>query len=171
MNDIELDLIPALPEDLEEIQALTRLAAAETAVTDWDDFYPNREILSNDIAHHGLYKLVREGEIFSVLMIRPWAEYLAEEEDVDQDFWDDGVKNPCAMARFCIAPKLQGKGLARRIVTAALAKARALGYDGVRFEAAKDNVLTLHLYDSMGFHRAGEMFGFDSWFVAYEMRI
>ena len=38
-------------------------------------------------------------------------------------------------------------------------------------DVKKDNVLTLHLYDSMGFHRAGEMFGFDSWFVAYEMRI
>ncbi len=171
MNDFEPVLVPAQPEDLDEAYALARRAAAETPVTDWDDEYPNREILCEDIAQRALYKIVKDGRIISILVIYPWAPYAAWEELEDVDCWDPGPQNPAALARFCVDPALQGRGLGRRIVLKTLQKAHELGYDGVRFEAAADNPLTLHLYDDMGFRRAGTTHAFGIDFVCYDMRV
>lgn len=170
MSEIVCRMVPALPEDLEEIHALTRLAAAQTKVTSWDDEYPNLEILSADIAAGALYKSVHEGRIISIMLICPWADYMAEEGGEDIDTWDPAIRKPCAMARFCVTPLLQGHGLGRRMMLASIEKARELGYDGVFFHAAKDNPLTLHLYDSIGFHRAGEAVYDHGEYVCYEMK-
>lgn len=170
-SEIETVLIPALPGDIDEIHALCRLAASKTETSDWDDEYPSRELLQSDIAAHSLYKVVSENKIISIMLIRPWAEYIADDEAEDIKTWDPTVNNPCALARFCLSPLLQGKGLGRKIMHASLAKAKSLGYDGAFFHAAKDNPLTLHLYDSIGFHRAGEVSEYGTVFVCYEMKL
>lgn len=170
MND-EINPVLTLAEegDLDEIHALCRLAADKTQTTDWDEEYPSREILAGDIAARALYKVVHEGSIISIMLIRPWADYIADDEAEDITTWDDSVKNPCAMARFCVTPKLQGHGLGRKTMLASIAKARELGYDGIRFHASKANPLVLHLYDSIGYHRAGEVSEYGCDFICYEM--
>ena len=168
--EIKPVLTPAMPEDLEEIYALCRLAARDTKVTDWDDEYPNREILSGDIAAGALYKVIHEGKIISIMMARPWADYIAEDEAEDITTWDPDIKNPCALARFCVSPELQGHGLGRKIMMASLELVRTQGYDGVFFHASKANPLTLHLYDSIGFRRAGEVHEYGTDFICYEMK-
>ena len=171
MSEIVCKMIPALPEDLDEVHTLTRLAANQSKVTNWDDHYPNREILQDDIRAGALFKSVHEGKIISVMLIRPWAEYLAYEGDKDIDTWDPSIKNPCGMARFCVDPRLQGQGLGRRMMQASIDKARELGFDGIHFQAAKNNPLTLHLYDSMGYHRAGEVSEHHGDYICYEMKL
>lgn len=156
--------------DLEEIYALCRLAADKTQTTDWDDEYPSREILAGDIAAHALYKVVHEGSIIAIMLIRPWADYIADDEAEDIKTWSH-AENPCAMARFCVTPNLQGHGLGRKTMLASIAKAKELGYDGIRFHASKANPLVLHLYDSIGYHRAGEVSEYGCDFVCYEMKL
>ena len=169
-EEIKPVLVPALPEDLDEIYALCRLAASETKTTDWDDEYPSRDILRNDIALHRLCKVVHEGQIISIMLFCSWADYTANDETEDITTWDPEIKNPCALARFCVSPKLQGHGLGRKVMLASLEHARELGYDGVFFHASKANPVTLHLYDSIGFHRAGEVSEYGCDFVCYEMK-
>ena len=171
MSEIICNMVPASIEDLEDIHALARLAADTSKITNWDEDYPNRKILSDDLNAGALFKSVHEGKIISIMLIRPWAEYLAYEGDRDIDTWDPTIKNPCGMARFCVDPRLQGQGLGRRMMQASIDRARALGYDGIHFQAAKNNPLTLHLYDSMGYHRAGEVSESHGDYVCYEMKL
>ncbi len=170
MTDILCNLIPATVEDLDEIHALARKAATYSKVTDWDDEYPSLDFLQKDIQSGGMYKAVHEGRILSFIHISPWADH-AEEGEEDIDTWDSSVHNPCGMARFCVDPDLQGCGLGRRMMTAAIERARALGYDGIRFHASKGNPLVQHLYASMGFHPAGEITFPYGDFVCYEMKL
>ena len=171
MSEIVCKMVRASLEDLDEIHALTRLAADRSKVTAWDEGYPNRAILTDDLKAGVLYKSVHEGKIISVMLIRPWGEYLAYEGDQDIETWDPAIQNPCGMARFCVDPRLQGRGLGRRMMQASIDKAREQGYDGIHFQAAKNNPLTHHLYDSMGFHRAGEVSEHHGDYICYEMQL
>lgn len=170
-TEIKPVLVPALAEDLDEIYALCRLAASRTESSDWDDEYPSKELLSEDIAAHALYKVMHEGNIISIMLAQPWADYIAYDEAEDIDTWDPEIKNPCALARFCVSPSMQGRGLGRKIMMASLDLAKSLGHDGVFFHASLDNPLTIHLYDSIGFHRAGEVFEYGCHFICYEMKL
>ena len=170
MTDILCNMIPAAIDDLQEIHALARKAAGHSKVTDWDDEYPSLAFLQNDIQSGGMYKAVHEGRILSFIHISPWADHV-EDGGSDIDTWDASVKNPCGMARFCVDPDLQGQGLGRRMMAAAIDRARILGYDGIRFHASKGNPLVQHLYDSMGFRRAGEITFPYGDFICYEMKL
>ena len=141
MSEIVCKMVRASLEDLDEIHALTRLAADRSKVTAWDEGYPNRAILTDDLKAGVLYKSVHEGKIISIMLIRPWGEYLAYEGDQDIETWDPAIENPCGMARFCVDPRLQGRGLGRRMMQASIDKARELGFDGIHFQAAKNNPL------------------------------
>lgn len=171
MNDnINICLEPALPEDLDEICALCTKVAKLTPNSYWDDEYPNREILSDDIGCKSLYKILHEGKIISIMQIRPWADQLANEPEMAAGSWDASIQNPCGLGRFCVTPDLQGQGLGRRVMTASLEKARSMGYDGAFFQAVKPNSTAIHLYDSMGFHRTGEQHAYGLDFVMFEMK-
>ena len=171
MTDIQCNMIPAAAEDLEEIHALARKAAACSKVTDWDDEYPNLEIFAEDLQGGGLHKAVHHGRIIAVIHIGSWADHLIREGEEDMDSWKSDFHNPCVLSRFCVDPDLQGRGLGRRMMGAAIECARTLGYDGIRFHASKSNPLVLHLYDSMGFRRTGEASFPYGDFICYEMQL
>ena len=169
-NEIDIRLVLAQPEDLDEVCALCSKVAKLTPASLWDDEYPNRQILSEDIGYKSLYKILHEGRIISIMQIRPWADQLAGEPEMAAGSWDASIKNPCGLGRFCVTPDLQGQGLGRRVMTASLEKARSMGYDGAFFQAVKPNSTAIHLYDSMGFHRTGEQQAYGLDFVMFEMK-
>lgn len=170
-NETDCTLEKAQAGDLDEVCALCRGVAAAVPASGWGEDYPNREILADDLAAGGLYKVVRGGKIVSIMNISPMdGPDLSDTEDRDAP-WALEMKKPCSMGRFCVSPELQGHGMGRRIMAESLKTARRLGFDGVRFYAVRDNGAATHLYDSMGFRRAGEttVYGMD--FIRYEMKL
>lgn len=166
-NKINVAFKLATIDDLDEIYALCRLVAQDTEVTDWDDEYPDHALLTEDINANHLYKIMHEGRIISIIMINSWAA-MAEDDGEDIDTWNPAFENACGLARFCIDPALQGQGLGRRIASSALEYAKTLGFDAVKLHAAMANPLTLHLYESMGFNKAGEIHLYEVDFACYE---
>lgn len=171
LEEISIELVQAQEADLDEIHALCQNVAACTPTSGWDENYPNREILRQDLATHSLYKVMHEGKILSIMQIRPWADLMAGEEVDDISTWDASVHNPCALGRFCVAPDFQGKGLGRRIMNASLEKARELGYDSAQFHTLKTDDAANHLYLSMGFHKAGQISEYGMEFNCYEKKL
>ena len=169
MEEINTVLTKALPEDLDEINALCREVALKTPSSQWDEHYPSRELLQRDIASGSLYKVLHQEKIISIMQIRPWADFAGDEDE--SNVWDSKAKNPCGLGRFCVSPELQGHGLGRRIMTASLEKARELGYDSAMFHAIEGNDVANHLYESMGFIRLGELQEFGMDFICYEMKL
>lgn len=170
-NEANPRLVLAQPEDLDEICELCHLVAVHTPASCWNEEYPNRELLSDDIRCRSLYKVVHGGKIISIMQIRPWADFLASEEDPDAGDWDPSIQNPCALGRFCVLPAMQGHGLGRRVMAASLEKARDMGYDGAFFHAVKSNSAAVHIYDSMGFRRTGEQHSYGLDLVLFEMKL
>lgn len=164
-------LLPAKLSDLSEIYSLCQEVAKKSPFSKWGKDYPNEEILSEDLGRRSLYKLVYKNRIASIIQIRPWKDFMENEQAEDIENWDAAISNPCALGRFCVSPSLQGTGLGRKILTATLKKAYQLGYDGAFFHVVEGNLPALHLYDSMGFHYTGEVDEYGMHFLCYEMKL
>ena len=121
-------------------------AAHKESHTGWDDQYPGIEELEGDLAAEGLLVALLDGRIAATMTVLPAAGHAEEAFFTPR-------KNPAYLCRFGLNPALQGHGLGRAMMGKTLAWCREHGYDGVRFFAESNNVLTLHLYESMGFTR------------------
>ena len=171
MNVEKPELIPAVPADLDEIWAMCVQVRLRTPTAGWSDEYPTRGLIAADLASGELYKVLDGARIISIMKIRSWADFMAGEEEPDIDGWDPAIHNPCALGRFCVDPDYQGQGLGRRIMLATLDKAKALGYDGAQFHAVTSNPVCNHLYESMGFHKAGHLCEYGTEFYCYDMKL
>ena len=172
MNNLEtIELLPAVPADQEEIWAMCVQVRRRTPSSGWSDDYPTRGIIAEDLAGGELYKVLDGTRIVSIMKIRSWADFMAGEESPDIDGWDPSIRNACALGRFCVDPDYQGQGLGRRIMLATLDKARTMGYDGAQFHAVTSNPICNHLYESMGFRKAGELHEYGISFTCYEMKL
>lgn len=164
---IEIRLVPAEISDLDGVCGLCLKVAEHNPESHWSENYPNREILRGDILRRELYKAEHEGRLVSIMLIRPleaFTDGISRRED-----WSEDLKDPCALGRFCVSPEYQGRGLGRKVMAAALDKARRLGYGAAVLHAEKQNAAALHIYDSMGFRRTGEVREYGEDFICFEI--
>ncbi|MCI6290212.1 MAG: GNAT family N-acetyltransferase, partial [Clostridiales bacterium] len=125
MNEGTIEL--ASPQDADAIWALYRSLLGSPYGT-WDEDYPTREIVEEDLANNDVLLLrLPEGGIGAAIVVEKSEEF---EADVP---WYPDVTRWCALGRLGVAHGLQGRGIARRMLTEAMARAKAEGYEAVRF--------------------------------------
>ena len=150
--------------EADAILALYREAAAfgkDNGSSVWDDEYPNREILDDDLAHGRLFVLEDGGAIMAAIS-------MLEDDDIEHDdlAWTDA--RYCVPVRLCVSPKLQGQGLGERMMRLLAAHAKAEGYLATRHMAAVGNLAALRLYERMGYRRMGPVAIYGGQYYAYE---
>ena len=160
-----LTFTPATPAELDTVLSLTH-SASSAPYSHWDADYPNREILSEDIAHGELYLLRENGLPIAMISI------LDEAEECVEFPWPEAREHTCMLARLGIVPEAQGRGLAAEIMRLAADTARARGFTTARLLASEDNPLTNHIYQKLGYQARGCARLWDSEdFVGYELAL
>ncbi len=154
----------ATAADAETIFTLYQTAAVsgrENGSSDWDDSYPTREILKEDLNQERLYVLWENGELLAAIS-------LMESDDLDEEplGWTE-VKS-CVPVRLCVSPTRQCQGIGGRMMTLLTETVKRKGYAAIRLLAAKENLAANRLYERMGFCRMGEVHLYDTDFYAYE---
>ena len=163
MNEGTIEL--ATKEDAGAIFALDRSLLREPYST-WDEEYPSREIVDEDLADNDVLVLrLAEGGIGAAIVVEKGEEF---EADVP---WYPDVTRWCALGRLGVAHGLQGRGIARRMLTEAMARAKAEGYEAVRFLVGAHNVPALRSYAVLGFEVCGRMRLWDEDWLCYEKRL
>ncbi len=132
--------------------------------SDWDDDYPNREILKDDLLKRCVYVLERSGTITAAISIVD--EKIDELESLD---WKE-VKS-CFLVRLCVGPEYQGQGIGEKMMHHVNDHARRSGYGATHHLAAKENKAAIRLYERMGYRNLGAIHVFGKDFVAYEMAL
>ena len=117
----------------------------------WDETYPARENISDDLTIHSLYCLTDSaGKMLGAGTIRLCPEHS------ELPFWNPRMHHPCDLMRICILPEKQSCGLGSLLLRQLLVAAVRSGYDGMRILVSRTNPPALRLYEKAGAVFCGE---------------
>ena len=158
----------AKPEDAEVVFALYH-ALIDAPCSTWSEDYPSRELVGNDV-RSGKTLVMREpnGRIVAAIAL------LTPEDEPEYEEmapWDPTVTRWAIPARLGVDKVYQGKGLARRMLSAAMDTARAEGCDGVRFLVAERNPIAQRSYAKLGFDICGTCERWGERWLCYQKRL
>ena len=117
----------------------------------WDDKYPCREILEEDIHSGNMYVLTSGSRIAAAYVLN---------EDADIEYISGNWQYKgygLILHRLCVHPEFQGKGLGRSAVLDAERRAVKSGADFLRLDTFEKNYISTRLYTSMGYRPAGSV--------------
>lgn len=155
-------------EDADAVYALYH-SLIDAPYSTWSEDYPTREDVQEDVSH-GWTLVMRdaEGGIAAAIALLP-GEQEPEFEEIAA--WYPDVKRWACPARLGVALDYQGKGIARRMLRAAMDCAREDGCDGVRFLVAKTNPVAQRSYAKLGFDVCSEAKMWGEHWLCYQKRL
>ena len=159
----------AQAEDLAEILLLFRAATTRMdahGVYQWDEIYPDEGILSEDIARGNMTIGKIDGRIAVAFMLD-----FCEDSDYETAAWRYCAQDIVVLHRLCVHPDFQGQGVARQAMDYLENEVRARGIQTIRLDAFSQNPTALHLYESRGYQKAGEISYRKGLFYLYEKKL
>jgi len=135
----------------------------------WSEDYPTRADVDRDVAN-GWTMVMRDetDRIAAAIALLPGEEE-AEFDGIAP--WYPDVTCWACPARLGVALDQQGKGLAGRMLQAAMDAAREQGCEAVRFLVAKSNPIAQKAYSRLGFDICGEHEMWGHLWLCYQKRL
>ena len=130
--------------------------------SDWDEDYPNREILKDDLKNRSLYVLEDDKKIIAAIS-------MVDEELPELKLLDWAKVKSCFLVRLCVAPEYQSKGIGEKMMQYISDSARERGFKATHHLAAEINEAANRLYKRMGYKNLGRIHVYGTNFIAYEM--
>lgn len=143
----------ATPIDVPALMTLTKACVTkmrELGIDQWDDVYPNEELIAADVAAGTVHVLRSDEGLIGCVTI----------DDKPDPNWkglawttpDEGI---AAVHRLMIDPTQQGRGLAKALMIHAESVGRSSGAHTIRLDAFTQNAPSLKLYEGLGYSRTG----------------
>lgn len=154
-------------KDVQEIYALYR-SLIDMPDGTWDEEYPSREIVEYDLEHQDVL-VMRDAERNIVAAIAV--------TDDDDDFdgaeiqWYPDVTRFITLSRLGVDKRYQGKGIAKKMLLAAMDLCRQRGYEAVRFLVSKSNPAPQRAYAKLNFDICGEIDLYEHQWLCYQKRL
>lgn len=161
-------LIPAYPSDAEDIVSLTSSCIhtmRESGLDQWDDVYPSRSRIEQDIANRNLFVLRKDVLVGCVTI-----DGAQSPEYASVDWLHKGAPI-LVFHRLMVHPHFQGKGYAKLIMREAEQIAMERSAYGIRLDAFALNSISLRLYESLNYRIAGEVKFRKGVFICYEKKL
>jgi GNAT superfamily N-acetyltransferase len=137
---------PALLQLTRDCIAAMRAAGIEQ----WDEVYPNAEVIARDIAAGALQVMCENDGIAACITIDRHMDPLWK----DLDWNADG--DPCAVVhRLMVHPAHQGRGIAKHFMIHAEIVARKMDCRSIRLDCFLQNPASMALYPKLGYRRTG----------------
>ncbi len=144
----------ACMEDLEVINQLFMKAIIEMnrkEIPQWDELYPNKEVLSNDIEENQLFVGEIDSQICSVFVLN---------KEADKQYVNGDWKYPDSpfyiIHRLCVNPDFQNQGIGTRTLQYIENLLLKKGIEAIRLDAFSLNPYALKMYKSLGYNIVGE---------------
>lgn len=155
----KLKFILAQANHLDEIFLLYTEAIKEmnaNQIYQWDEMYPDKSILAEDIRKQEITVALLENEAASQKEII--AAYVLNQE-CDEEYQNGNWNYPNSwyyiIHRLCVNPKFQNQGIARRVMLHIEKELKKQGVESIRLDAFSKNLYALKLYKSLGYTIAG----------------
>lgn len=136
---------------------------SELGIDQWDDVYPNIEVLTKDIDSKNAYGYFIDDELVA---------YIALDDTFDDAYnnleWMLSDQEYLTIHRMAVSPLQQGKRIAKKLVEFAEFLTREKKYRGIRLDAFLDNPYALKLYENNGYSYVGKVMLRKGMFNCYE---
>ena len=129
----------------------------------WDEIYPTKEIFSLDIAAASLFAARMENGIAGVVVLND-----EQSKEYNSLSWRDDHGKPLIVHRLCVNPVFQGQRVATKLMQFAEDFAKERKYSSIRLDAFVNNMISVRLYDSLGYQRIGIVHFRKGEFYCYE---
>lgn len=129
----------------------------------WDEIYPNKYILEDDIKKKHLYKIILENNIISAFVLNK--EY--EKEYLDGK-WEYIGNNFMVLHRLCLDIKYQKKGFGTKIMLLIEEYLINKGINAIKLDAFSKNPNAIKLYNRLGYKKVGEANWRKGLFILFE---
>lgn len=147
-------ILKAKIEDLPEVLNLFKEAIQymnNNNIPQWDEYYPNEEVLKEDIEKNELYIIKNEDIIVSVFVIN---------NDYDKDYengeWEYKGSSFVILHRLCVNVKYQNQGLGKKTLLYIERMLKDNNTQSIRLDAFSKNPSALRLYENNNYKRVGE---------------
>lgn len=130
----------------------------------WQDGYPNREVILSDIAREAGFVLAHEGKIigYCALFVNDEPEYL----NIKGKWITNG--DFIVVHRIAIDSTYIGKGLAKEILTNVEGYALSINVFSIKVDTNFDNIAMIKSFEKLGYEYCGEVMFRGSSRKAYE---
>jgi len=132
-------------------------------VDQWDDIYPNIEIISQDLQAATGFGYFESSSLAGYIVINE-----ISSPEYDQIKWMQNDKPFLVIHRLCVDPDFQNRGIGKNLIGFAEHLANIKNYDSIRLDAFSKNPISLKLYDQLGYRRVGAVEFRKGTFVCFE---
>lgn len=157
------------PEDIEPIMNIIRAATKNMEsnnIHQWDEIYPDKTVLNEDIAKGNLYVNVEDGIINALIVLNE-----DQAEEYKALHWKYNLEKQLVIHRLCVDPRAQGGGIARKLLKYSDEFAVKGGYGAIRLDAFTQNERALRLYEKNGYEKVGSVNFRKGKFYCYEKKL
>lgn len=143
----------AEPSDLDKIFLVFQSAIQNMIsqnILQWDEIYPQKSDLREDILKKELYIGLLDDEIVCAYVLNN--EYDEQYKNGNWEFPDASYK---VVHRLCVDPRFQNRGVGRETVRHIEEAVREMGIESIRLDAFTENPFSLRMYEKAGYKTVG----------------
>lgn len=140
-------------QDLDSICLLIKEAIFEmekNGIYQWDDIYPAREDFEEDIRNNNLYVVFEKDFLVAFYVISGECD-----EQYNNAEWRYEADSAYILHRFCVSPKVQNRGIGKKVLQHIEQQIKDMGYKSVRLDAFIQNPFAQRLYRHNGYESRG----------------
>lgn len=150
---MELKFKMAEKSDIEDVFNIFKAVIdkmIENKIFQWDEIYPDKNILADDISKKQLYIGYIDDEIVSVYVIN---------DECDEQYrngdWQYRNASYNVIHRLCVNPAFQNRGIGRQTMNHIEKKVKQKGIECIRLDAFTLNPAAVKLYENLGYVKTG----------------
>jgi ribosomal protein S18 acetylase RimI-like enzyme len=139
----------ASKQDLEQLLTVVKSCGQnliEQGIFQWNEQYPKREDLLEDIELQELWKLEDKNSIIGLIVLTE-----NEDEEYQDVKWLTKNHKNLYIHRLAVDPEFQGKGYAQKLMDFAEKYAKENGYNSIRLDTFSENKRNLKFYEQRNY--------------------
>lgn len=132
-------------------------------IEQWDEIYPNQDVLEKDIIN---------GEAYGFFLLKELKGFVVLNEESSPEYnslkWADVRGKSLIIHRLSVKATCQGQGIATKLMNFAEQYAKECRYYSIKLDAFLDNRVALNLYEKRNYHKVGTVIFRKGLFNCYE---
>lgn len=139
--------------DLDNIFAVFKSAIKnmeQQGLFQWDDIYPDRNTIENDILNQQLYVGRIDERIASIFVVNNLCD-----PEYDLGKWQYPHSRYCIIHRLCVNPEFQNCGIGTFTVKYIEDFVKEKGVESIRLDCFAQNQVACRMYERLGYNKVG----------------